>query len=109
MSPKSNQMCDFARRVLQIFTLSCKSLSTGHVSVIYVLRIIHRLEGFRNFCCLNFVIDFHEFQVIPLEEQFIGMNKVTVWILHAFECSSLFSNLNEIKRFCRIACKKRHK
>ena len=34
------------------------------------------------------------------------MNKVTVRILDAFDCSSLFSNFNEIKWFCWVAYKK---
>ena len=91
MLPLSNQMCAFGTIALQIFMFNCRWLLIS-MQVSYTLsrgggRGDNTQVG-KIWSFLLFRLHDLEFQVIPLEEQFTDMNKVTVRIRHVFDCSS---------------------
>ena len=108
MSSVSNQMCALLQvRYWYLCSTENRYRSICKCHMRCQGEITQRSEGFGNFGCLDFVISW--VSSISPWRTIKGMNKVTVRILHVFDCSSLFSNFNEIKWLCWIACKERHK
>ena len=90
MLPLSTQMCAFGTIALQIFMFNCRSLLIS-MQVSYTLSRGGRGDNTqvgKIWSFLLFRLHDLEFQVIPFEEQFTDMNKVTVRIRHVFDCSS---------------------
>ena len=89
---KSN-VCFYYKCIINIYA-QLQILINLYVSIINIVGgwvIMYRSERFG---VLLFKTSWsREFQVMPLEEQFTGMNKVTVRIRHVFDCSSSLWNI----------------